>query len=146
MPKYFPILLIAGILSTASLGFAQQTTPKIKEVPIQPTSAASGQQMYATYCAVCHGTDGRGGGPASLALKTAPPDLTALSQKNGGIYPADHVASVLKFGAPAPAHGTAEMPIWSDLMLSLHSDNPKSTMLVQQRVRNLTDYLKQIQR
>src|SRR6202012_2782557 len=59
MPKYLSVILVAALSSTALCGIAQQTAPKIKNVPIQPTSAVSGEQMYATYCAVCHGTDGR---------------------------------------------------------------------------------------
>ncbi|MBZ5572099.1 MAG: cytochrome c [Acidobacteriia bacterium] len=47
-------------------------------------SPASGQQMYSAYCAVCHGNDGKGGGPAAEALKVPPPDLTVLARKNGG--------------------------------------------------------------
>ena len=37
------------------------------------------------------------------------------------------------------------MPVWGDLMQSLHKDSQHSSMLVDQRIKNLTDYLKQIQ-
>ena len=146
MPKYLSVALLAASLSsTALLAISQQTTPKIKPVPIQPTSVTSGQQMYGTYCAVCHGRDGKGMGPAAPALKNAPPDLTMLSKKNGGKFPADHVNAVLRFGVSEPAHGSAEMPIWADLMHTLHPGEPKGGMIVQQRIKNLTDYLQQIQ-
>jgi mono/diheme cytochrome c family protein len=147
MPKYLSVALLAALSSTALLAISQQpTAPKIKEVPIRPTSVTSGQEMYTTYCAVCHGRDGKGMGPAATALKTPPPDLTMLSKKNGGKFPADHVASVLRFGTTEPAHGSAEMPIWADLMHTLHPGEPKGGMLVQQRVKNLTDYLQQMQK
>jgi mono/diheme cytochrome c family protein len=102
--------------------------------------------MYATYCAVCHGADGAGSGPAAPALKTHPTDLTALSRKNGGVFPADHIQTVLKFGVKTPAHGSAEMPIWGGLMLTLGGTSPDSAMEVQQRIVNLTSYLKQMQK
>ena len=70
-----------GGLTATSHGIAQQATPKIKNVPVQQTSAASGQQMFTTYCAACHGADGRGDGPAAKAMKIPPLDLTTLSKE-----------------------------------------------------------------
>lgn len=147
MPKYVSVALLAALSSTALLAISQQqqTVPNIKRVPIPHTSANSGQQMYSTYCAVCHGADGKGMGPAAPALKTPPPDLTMLTKNNGGKFPADHIASVLRFGTEEPAHGTAEMPIWGDLLHSLHPDDGKGGVLVQQRIKNITDYIRQIQ-
>ena len=81
-------------LVLCSATFAQQK--KIKHVPIRPTSLTSGQEMYATYCAVCHGNDGKGGGPAADALKVPPPDLATLARKNGGKYPSDHVMNAIQ--------------------------------------------------
>ena len=153
MPKYLSVVFLAasalftGLSSTAFLAISQQRVPpKIKEVPIQPTAVNSGEQMYGTYCAVCHGRDGRGMGPAALALKVPPPDLTILSKNNGGKFPADHVMAVLRFGVTAPAHGTSEMPIWGDLLPTLHPGEAKGGMQVQQRIKNITAYLKEIQR
>ena len=152
MPKYLSVALLAALCGflTASLtdlpAISQQAAPpKIKEMPIQPTPINSGEQMYGTYCAVCHGRDGRGMGPAALSLKVAPPDLTLLSKKNGGKFPSDHVTTVLRFGVNAPAHGTSEMPIWGNLLHTLHPGEREGGMLVQQRIKNLTDYLKLIQ-
>ena len=146
MPKYLSVVLAAALFTTAPCGIAQQTTPKIKNVPIQPTSAVSGQEMYSTYCAVCHGADGRGKGPAASALTLPPNDLTVLSVMNGGKFPANHVVTVLKFGVETPAHGTPDMPIWGDLLLTLHGGSLNPDVLVHQRITNLTDYLKKIQR
>lgn len=146
MPKIITIALMAGFASASILGFAQQTTPKVKTVPIQPTSPASGKQMYATYCTSCHGADATGNGPAAAAMKIPPPNLTTLSKKNGGVFPADRVQAVLKFGVMTPAHGSADMPVWGDLLRTLQSTSPNTEMVVNQRVNNLTNYLKQIQK
>jgi mono/diheme cytochrome c family protein len=78
MIKAVTIILVIG----AAVG-AQQ----IKKVPIQSTSAASGREMFAAYCAVCHGTAGKGDGPVAKALKRRPVDLTTLSRNNGGTFP-----------------------------------------------------------
>jgi len=41
-----------------------------------PAAIARGQQLFQTYCMVCHGTDGKGTGPAATSLPHAPADLT----------------------------------------------------------------------
>ncbi len=146
MPKLITLALMAGFASASILGFAQDTTPKIKVVPVQPTSPTSGQEMYAAYCASCHGAKATGNGPAAEALKTPPPDLTVLSKNNGGVFPADRVRTVLQFGVMTPAHGSADMPVWGDLLRTLHSTSPNTNMVVNQRILNLTNYLKEIQK
>lgn len=48
--------------------------------PAQPYAAASverGARLYAANCALCHGADGRGDGPAAAGLAVHPADLTA---------------------------------------------------------------------
>jgi len=120
-----------------------QPTPVVKKTPIKQTSAASGKEMFAQYCAPCHGTDGKGNGPAALAMKKAPTDLTTLAKNHGGKYPADMVAGTLKFGPePAPAHGSADMPVWGPLFKSL--DKYHETV-EQQRISNLVGYIETLQ-
>jgi mono/diheme cytochrome c family protein len=94
--------------------------------------------MFAAYCAVCHGADGKGGGPAAAALKKQPTDLTQLSAKNGGKFPELSVVATLS-GREVEAHGSQEMPIWGDLFRSLRSD------MVHMRIGNLTSYIGSIQ-
>jgi mono/diheme cytochrome c family protein len=47
----------------------------------------SGAELYATFCAACHGATGRGDGPAAAGMSPAPADLTRLSAANGGTFP-----------------------------------------------------------
>jgi mono/diheme cytochrome c family protein len=146
MQKPILIALLAGLIYSPSLlGTAQQATPTIKNVPIKQTSPVSGPEMFSTYCAACHGAKATGNGPASPALKIPPADLTTLSQRNHGAFPAAHVSAILQFGVETTAHGTSQMPIWGDLMGTLHGTSPDTSMVVHQRIVNLTRYLKQIQ-
>src|SRR5580704_1468709 len=117
------ISIALSLLLVPCAAFAQQPTPTIQMAPIQKTSPASGQQMFVTYCAVCHGANGNGRGPAIAALKFPPADLTALSQKNRGVFPTYHVSAVLQFGVQNPAHGNPEMPIWGDLLSSVNASS-----------------------
>jgi mono/diheme cytochrome c family protein len=125
-----------------TMGAQEQPKTTIKHVPIKPTSAASGQEMYKTYCAVCHGTDGKGGGPAAEALKTPPTDLTMMSKNNGGKYPGLKVAATIRGEANLPAHGSKEMPVWGKLFWTMSGGHEAE---VQQRVTNLNNYIESLQ-
>jgi mono/diheme cytochrome c family protein len=140
MVNRFVILLLA---SAGVVGMLQaQNATTIKKVPLSQTSPASGQEMFNTYCATCHGKDGKGGGPAASALKVAPTDLTQLSLKNQEKFPEDLIFQVLTYGPSIAAHGSEEMPIWGDLFKTL---NPGRRDMVQLRIVNLTSYIKSIQ-
>jgi putative copper resistance protein D len=56
---------------------AYPTTYVRPSVAYNTLSIAHGRQLYSTYCAVCHGLEGYGDGPAAAALRPAPADLTA---------------------------------------------------------------------
>lgn len=144
MHKKFGILLSVALLSSATLFAAQQneSQPTIKPVPIKPTSSVSGADMFKQYCAVCHGTDGKGNGPAAAALKVPPSDLTTLAKENKGKFPDAHVAAILHGSGSVTAHGSTDMPVWGPLFKSLNRGNP---MEEQQRVSNLTRYLETMQ-
>ena len=131
-------------LAVLALVVSAQDQPKkvIKHVPVKPTSAASGEEMYVNYCAVCHGKDGKGAGPAADALKVAPPDLTTLAKRNDGKYPALKVASVIRGEADMPAHGSKDMPVWGNLFWQMSGGHDAE---VQQRIANLNTYLESLQ-
>jgi cytochrome c553 len=57
--------------------------------------------MFRSYCAPCHGENGRGTGPAASALKKAPAALTVR-----------------------------DMPMWGDLFRSVSSGNPGVEMRI----------------
>jgi mono/diheme cytochrome c family protein len=138
------LVVIAAVLALGVLACAQEAAKKeVKHVPIKPTSAASGQEMYTTYCAVCHGTDGKGNGPAAEALKVPPTDLTVMAQKNGGKYPALRVAAVIRGEEPLASHGTKDMPIWGHLFWNMSGGHDAE---VQQRVANLNKYIESLQK
>ena len=99
--------------------------------------------MYTAYCAVCHGVDGKGRGPAAEALRVAPSDLTMLAKRNGGMYPSDHVTSSIRGDSHLPAHGAREMPAWGREVFWRMSQGQTSE--VQLRVSNLNRYIESLQ-
>jgi mono/diheme cytochrome c family protein len=137
-------LVAAIILALMTMASAQdQAKPEIKHVPIKQTSPASGSEMYKTYCAVCHGIDGKGKGPAAEALKVPPTDLTTMATRNGGKYPAMKVSAMLRGEDVLAAHGTKEMPIWGNLFWGMSGGHQAE---VQQRISNLNTYLESMQK
>jgi mono/diheme cytochrome c family protein len=121
---------------------SQPAKPEIKHVPAAYTDPSSGKEMYKQYCASCHGLDGKGDGPAAPALKAATTNLTTLAVKNGGTFPAAHVAAVIQGDAMTAAHGSKDMPVWGPIF---HAMGGHSQSQVQLRIRNLTTYLESIQ-
>lgn len=74
---------------------------------------AAGKARFMENCAVCHGPDAKGGGPFTTLLKSAPSDLTMLSQGNGGEFPFNRVYDAIDGRASVKgAHGSKDMPIW----------------------------------
>ena len=134
----------AVLLLSAAFAVAQQAgTTQIKHVPVKATNAASGQEMYASYCAVCHGANATGNGPAQSALKIPATDLTTLAQKNGGKYPGLHVSSILRGDAELAAHGSKDMPVWGPLFRNLSQGHDAE---VQQRITNINSYIESLQK
>ena len=128
------------VLFGQGAGTTSQPPKTTEKVPLTHSNPASGKQMFKDYCAACHGTGGKGDGPAADILKTAPPDLTMLAKNNGGKFPADHFVAVLHFGTEAHAHGTIDMPVWGPLFSKENRD------LTQMRISNLESYVESIQR
>jgi len=130
--------LILGVVAVAQ----DKPQATIKNVPVKETSPNSGKAMYKAYCAVCHGDDGKGGGPAASAMKIPPTDLTVLSKNNGGKYPSLKVVSSINGETNLPAHGSREMPVWGQLFWSMSHGEAGE---VQQRAVNLTTYIETLQ-
>ncbi len=140
-----PAYLLIGALALGGLATAYAQTKVIKEVPVRATRSLDGAELYREYCAVCHGVDAKGSGPAADALKRRPSDLTQFTRKNNGKFPTLAVKmSIQGTGETAGAiieHGTLDMPIWGQAF------NPagQSKDFVEMRLFNLTKYIEQIQ-
>jgi mono/diheme cytochrome c family protein len=139
------VSLILGLL-LIGLGISRAGAPQppttVKKVPVRETTSLAGKDLFHEYCAVCHGADGKGNGPAASALKVAPPDLTRISLKNGGKFPELQVQHSIKGEADVPAaHGSKDMPVWGNLFRHLSSNEDLGAI----RVYNLVKYIEQIQ-
>lgn len=128
------VAMAAGLILAA--GYADQSRKIV--IGVQKTSPTDGKQMYTSYCAPCHGINGRGNGPAAQAMRTQPSDLTVLARANKGKFPETHVMAILQFGSEIPSHGSATMPIWGPIFGKM---GPQSSHEKELRMGNLTRYL-----
>lgn len=136
------LLVVAAAASIAlTMSYADQSNNKLV-IPVTKANPTDGKQMYASYCAPCHGADGRGNGPVAGALKTQPTDLTELAKANHGKYPENHVVAVVSFGSETRAHGSAEMPVWGPILGTMSKGNPEEKQL---RTTNLSRYVETLQ-
>jgi mono/diheme cytochrome c family protein len=129
--KYRLFALFMGMLASGLLA-AQE--PEVK----------AGADRFLSMCAVCHGLDGRGGGPYRNLLVVPPADLTMLSENNGGRFPEQIVRAVID-GRELAVHGRRDMPIWGKVFQEEHP-GVDNEAYVRQHIKELIAYLRTIQR
>lgn|SRR5579859_7472881 len=133
---------LAGLFLLALGGVSLLAQDKKNQaVPSRYSDPTSGTQMYKDYCAACHGPKGMGDGPAVRSLKTTPPDLGTLAQRNGGRYPSAYVLQVLRSGPNPQAHSKSEMPLWWSKFRDMDTKN-----IAELRINNLAQFLESLQR
>jgi mono/diheme cytochrome c family protein len=119
------LMIFAVLCSTIYSAQARQAGQKKDQV-------ASGEKLYMSYCASCHGVDGAGAGAVAPALKKQPPDLRRIQTKRNK-FPTEEVRKKIAGDLSSPVHGRKDMPVWG-LILS-PSD-----------INHLVKYLESIQR
>jgi mono/diheme cytochrome c family protein len=135
----WPLLLLCLVFLPAVLLPAAQKQDKTTS---SERNTVEGSKIFRYHCAACHGVDGRGHGPASVALKHPVPDLTLISQRSGGKFPYQHITAVIEGSEPGPpAHGDREMPIWGPIFHEVEADQDWGEV----RLDAITRHLESIQ-
>jgi len=132
------IVTLLALLLLIGCPLAAQDKPAEKP-HVASTTASSGATLYKRHCAVCHGNDLKGNGPAPAPFREETPDLTALAKRHEGIFPDAYVADVLKDGVKIEAHGPAEMPLWGT---TFQEAEGLTGAQVTQRIADLVSYIK----
>ena len=138
--SFLPLLCATALLVATC--FLAAAAPNLGETPSHPKPTASGKALFVIHCASCHGEDAKGAGPAAIALKVQPPDLTVLAKQNHGKFPSESVRKAITGDVSVAAHGSREMPTWGVMFLAMNGVNQRDA---EQRILDLTEYLKSIQ-
>jgi mono/diheme cytochrome c family protein len=128
-------LVSAALLSTLPLA-----------APAEDLSSYTAPQLFQRFCASCHGRDGRGDGPVAPFFKLAPPDLTGLSKRSGGNFPAERVQRIIDGREVVSPHGARQMPVWGLELAMAAGDTSQGRQQAEKSIALLVDYLKTIQK
>jgi mono/diheme cytochrome c family protein len=138
---------LGPVLAALFLGraFAAAAADPPAPPPSPPSAVAkvSGAYTFRTYCASCHGVDGRGEGPLAVNLRFEPPDLTLIAKRSGGRFPADRVYRIIDGRNPLAGHGGPEMPVWGDAFRG--GDTAYDEAQAKARIESIVDHLKTLQ-
>jgi mono/diheme cytochrome c family protein len=104
---------------------------------------ATGSAIFRTYCASCHGPEAKGDGPIAQHLRTVPPDLTRLAQRNKGKFEADKIQRIIDGRDPVKGHGGPDMPVWGDAFKQTREGYSEEQ--VKARIAGLVEFLESIQ-
>lgn len=138
VPQY---LVVALLIGAASGVLCAQEEKAIKRVPAEPARSMKGDELFNMYCAVCHGINAKGNGPAAGALKKKPADLTLIARRHNGKFPELSILRVIKGDDVVGAHGSRDMPTWGPIFGAMSTDKE----IAEARVLALMKYLEQIQ-
>jgi len=142
-PKSRRWVLALVLVTGAWTALAAQTPaqkPHVTMASRPPIVSVAGADNYDAYCAVCHGRDGKGNGPAAPAMKAPVPDLTTFAQRHGGRFDPLRVQNIVTGSGKiaTPAHGVEDMPIWGNAF-----NVSEAHYLL--RINNLVKYLESVQ-
>jgi len=136
----FALLISVGSMIAVVEGGAQKSDQSDQQFQTLIRST-QGADLFRAYCASCHGTDGKGHGPAAPALRATVPDLTAIARNSGGQFPTDRVRRIITGDHLVASHGSREMPVWGPIFHQVEQDVDRGNV----RVENLLKYLESIQ-
>lgn len=103
--------------------------------------AMSGKDLYARFCASCHGATGRGDGPVAGSFKVEVPDLTLIARRARGVYPRDRIEQIIDGRHVIAAHGSRTMPVWGEDFSRLELGNPDAERATRLIILRLADYV-----
>ena len=116
--------------------------PRIGQPPVPSPEAGSetGPDLFVWHCALCHGLDGCGHGPLAEAMKIVPADLTKISARHNGEFPAAKVADIIRNGGGVLGHGSSAMLAWG-----LYFSEKHKPEIAKARIAALVSYLRTLQ-
>lgn len=138
-------------MNSSTKSFSQLFASMLLLVFALPATYAEhpGKADFQRYCMDCHGPEGTGNGYISHYLKISPSNLTVIAKKHGGEFPFQKMMKIIDGRVDGHSSirtiGSNEMPAWG----ALFEDETGSLVakeVARLRVKNLTSYIKSIQK
>jgi mono/diheme cytochrome c family protein len=124
--------------------------PAVAAADPDPLEDYGGAELYARFCASCHGPQGYGDGPVAPSLRVMLPDLTELAKRSGGRFPEERVREIVDGRAVLAAHGTRPMPVWGYELEARAGETEEDAVQARDTAQTLIDrlvnHLRDIQR
>ena len=133
-------LVVAGLALALLTGRASAEEPSPEDL-LREIGRADFQRL----CASCHGTSGRGDGPAAASLRKRPADLTRIAARRGGTFPTPEVTAFIDGRQDLAAHGSREMPVWGLILARPIHEEASGEEVLRGRLQVLVEYLRSIQ-
>ena len=144
MRRVSPLLVMAlAAWASAAQQLEPPKPPSGQAPPGAGVAAVSGAYAFRTYCASCHGVDGKGDGPLTDSLRFHPPDLSLIAKRSGGEFPTEKVIRIVDGRNPLKGHGGPDMPIWGDAFRN--ADTGYDDAAARAKIRGVVEHLKSLQ-
>ncbi|MGA2712539.1 MAG: c-type cytochrome [Bryobacteraceae bacterium] len=135
--------LLCSMVLTLTAHVSAQKSESHETATGPERALVEGAKLYTTYCAYCHGKDGKGPGQLPLVRGINVPDLQLMASRNRGVFPLARVEKLLSGTSNSPiVHGGIEMPLWGPVLS--HDDGNRSAREL--RVHALARYLESLQK
>ena len=116
-----------------------------QEAGLAVFSHYSGAELYARFCASCHGKEGHGDGPVAASFKVMVPDLTQIAHRHGGTYPQEQIRKIIDGRTTLPPHGSRDMPVWGFEFLAQGAQEAVPQQRTDELIARLADYIGSLQ-
>jgi mono/diheme cytochrome c family protein len=101
-----------------------------------------GKEWYISYCIMCHGEDGKGGGALADSLRMPPLDLTTIAMRRGG-FDRDLMVKIIAGEEEVLGHTTVDMPAWLDTFKE--SERISDEAVLYEKIGHIVTYLESMQ-
>jgi mono/diheme cytochrome c family protein len=109
---------------------------------IAKSDLEKGEELYISYCKICHGD--QGDGPMAKLLNVPAPDLTLIEVRWDGEFPEQYVHDYIEGSEKeTEGHYAGDMPIWRDAIMKAQDTDEEGLEI---RLNQLVTYIKSIQR
>ena len=79
-------------------------------------------------------------------LKITPANLTTISERANGSFPADRIVEVIRYGGNVAGHGTTAMPVWGKVFSDEGGGGKGGGAYSRRAIIELKRYLETIQK